>query len=83
MPAYALMLLFLSLLCAQQSLSARLAGVDVNAAEVAAAKGNEAPWFCRGSPCPPFEVIRKEQTYELREYTKSAFHTSNGKKSHF
>lgn len=36
--------------------------------------GNEAtsaPDFCRGAPCPPFKVISKGSTYELREYTES------------
>ncbi|CAL5229669.1 g13035 [Coccomyxa viridis] len=67
------MLLFLSLLCAQQSLSARLAGTDAESSGIVPAKGNDAPWFCRGSPCPPFEVIRKEQTYEVREYSKTTW----------
>ena len=71
MPAYALILLFLSLLCADQSLGARLGGTHVDLLEGGLAEGNDAPWFCRGSPCPPFKVISKEQTYELREYSKS------------
>ncbi len=29
------------------------------------------PDFCRGAPCPPFEVVSKGSTYELREYSKS------------
>lgn len=32
---------------------------------------SSAPDFCRGAACPPYEVISKGSTYELREYTKS------------
>ena len=71
MPAYTLTLLLL--LFTHQCLAARFVGTDVEVVGESIAKANDAPWFCRGAPCPPFKVISKEQTYELREYAESAF----------
>ena len=34
---------------------------------------NSEPDFCRGAPCPPYKLISKGSTYELREYTQSKF----------
>ena len=77
MPAYTLMLVLLSSLYAEQSLGAQVVSTDVELSEGVRMDTNDDPWFCRGSPCPPFEVISKEQTYELREYSRSMFRCSD------
>lgn len=71
MVAYTLVMLLLSSLYAQQSFGARLISTDVELSQGAYIDTSDAPWFCRGAPCPPFEVISKTQTYELREYSRS------------
>lgn len=73
MQAYFLVIAFLILLVAQRSESARIFGTEANAAERNRSTANDAPWFCRGSPCPEFKIISQTQTYELREYAESMF----------
>ena len=51
--------------------SSRLVSEEAQRVLPNAFHGNDEPWFCRGSPCPPFEVISTSQTYELREYAES------------
>lgn len=51
--------------------SARLVSEEAQIELPSNTYGNDEPWFCRGSPCPPFEVISTAQTYELREYARS------------
>jgi len=38
----------------------------------AAGAAQDAPWFCRGSPCPEYTVVNATEAYETREYDESA-----------
>ncbi len=76
MQAYRLVFAFLVLLVAQPSEGARVFGTETDAAGVTPSAINDAPWFCRGSPCPEFKIIGQTQTYELREYAESMLRLS-------
>ena len=60
-----------TLVSASLSQSARFVSEEAHKVFPTSFHGNDDPWFCRGSPCPPFEVISTAQTYELREYAES------------
>ena len=60
-----------TLVSAPLSQSARLVNEEAQRLLSGPSYGDSEPWFCRGSPCPPFEVISTAQTYELREYAES------------
>jgi len=47
-----------------------LCAVFATACGVARA-AQDAPWFCRGSPCPEYTVVNATEAYETREYGES------------
>ena len=71
MQAAILMAVLWTLVSASLSQSARLVSEEAQKVFPNSFHSNDDPWFCRGSPCPPFEVISTAQTYELREYAES------------
>ena len=71
MQAAILVAVLWTLVSASPSQSARLVSEEAQKVFLNSFHDNDDPWFCRGSPCPPFEVISTAQTYELREYAES------------
>ncbi len=71
MQAAILVTVLWNLVSASLSQSARLVSEEAHILSPKSFHGNDDPWFCRGSPCPPFEVISTAQTYELRDYAES------------